>query len=112
MPRVERPERDAGPGTYVIWLEKAISNGIPQDRRVAISVLSQVAGALDYAHGKGIVDRDVKPANILMRPDGRVKITDFGIARISSQTVTKTGFSVGRGGAICSVLWRCASTGG
>jgi len=76
-------------------LEKALSNGIPQDRRVAISILSQVARALDYAHGEGIVHRDVKPANILVRPDGKAKITDFGIARISSQTVTKTGFSMG-----------------
>jgi serine/threonine-protein kinase len=76
-------------------LEKALSNGIPQDPRVSISILSQVADALDYAHGQGIVHRDVKPANILVRPDGKVKITDFGIARISSQTVTKTGFSMG-----------------
>jgi len=76
-------------------LEKALSNGKPQDRKVSISILSQVAGALDYAHGEGIVHRDVKPANILVRLDGKAKITDFGIARISSQTVTKTGFSMG-----------------
>jgi serine/threonine-protein kinase len=37
----------------------------------------------------------VKPANILVRRDGKVKLTDFGIARISSQTVTSTGFSMG-----------------
>lgn len=76
-------------------LEKALSNGIPQDRTLSASILSQVANALDYAHGKGIVHRDVKPANILVRRDGIVKLTDFGIARISSQTITKTGFSMG-----------------
>jgi TonB family protein len=76
-------------------LEKTLAEGQPRDRKMSISMLSQVAGALDYAHGEGIVHRDVKPANILVSPDGKAKITDFGIARISSQTVTKTGFSMG-----------------
>lgn len=76
-------------------LEKALSDGTPLDRNRSISILSQVADALDYAHGEGVVHRDVKPANILIRPDGKVKITDFGIARISCQTVTRTGFTMG-----------------
>jgi serine/threonine protein kinase len=54
-----------------------------------------MADALDYAHSEGIVHRDVKPANILVRPDGKAKITDFGIARIASQPVTRTGFTFG-----------------
>src|ERR1017187_6803437 len=76
-------------------LEKTLANGQPQDPKIAISIVAQVADALDYAHSEGIVHRDVKPANILVRPDGKVKITDFGIARIASQTVTKTGFTFG-----------------
>ncbi len=72
-----------------------LSNGQPLDQQTAVSILTQVADALDYAHSEGIVHRDVKPANILVRPDGKAKITDFGIARITSHTVTRTGFTLG-----------------
>jgi serine/threonine protein kinase len=76
-------------------LEKVLSAGRALERRTAISMLAQVADGLDYAHAEGVVHRDVKPANILVRPDGKVKITDFGISRIVSQTVTRTGFTMG-----------------
>ena len=76
-------------------LEKTLSDGQPQDPKTATSIIAQVADALDYAHSEGIVHRDVKPANILVRPDGKAKITDFGIARIESHTVTRTGFTFG-----------------
>ena len=76
-------------------LEKILSNGRPLEPQAASSILSQVADALDYAHTEGIVHRDVKPANILVRPEGMVKLTDFGIARIASQTITQTGLTLG-----------------
>src|SRR5579872_1170019 len=61
-----------------------------------MSILRQTAAALDYAHGKGIVHRDIKPANIMIASDGAVKITDFGIAKVTtSQQYTQTGTILG-----------------
>jgi len=60
-----------------------------------IEVLSQVADALDYAHSRGVIHRDIKPANILITPENRVKITDFGIARIESSNLTMEGQLLG-----------------
>jgi serine/threonine protein kinase len=58
-------------------------------------IIAQVAEAIDYAHRKGIIHRDLKPANIIITTDGKVKIMDFGIAKIASSNLTTTGQFLG-----------------
>lgn len=64
-------------GSLSTLIEKDGPLALPQ----AITYLEQVAAALDYAHARGIVHRDVKPSNMLLHPDGRILLADFGIAR-------------------------------
>jgi hypothetical protein len=67
---------------------------LPTQRVVAIG--AAVAAALQAAHAAGITHRDVKPGNVLMAHDGRIKLTDFGIARNpADQTLTATGLMLG-----------------
>jgi serine/threonine-protein kinase len=67
---------------------------LPVDQ--VLDIVAQVAQGLAYAHEYGIVHRDVKPSNIMLVRDGHVKITDFGIARMTSSSVrTQTGMVLG-----------------
>jgi serine/threonine-protein kinase len=61
-----------------------------------LSMIAQTARALSVAHSQGLVHRDIKPGNLLITPDGRVKVTDFGIARLADQVpLTQTGQVMG-----------------
>ena len=78
-------------------LEKLLASNAGKDPSWGLDILAQIGVALDYAHKSNVVHRDIKPANILIRDDGRVKIADFGIAKItaSSSTMTSTGVMLG-----------------
>ncbi len=76
-------------------LKQRISHHTDLDK--PLTIIKQIAGALGYAHARGFIHRDVKPANILFKEDGTAILTDFGIAKsLSSQTqLTQAGFTVG-----------------
>jgi len=76
-------------------LESLINAGMMFSLQDVASIGNQVAQALDYAHQNGIVHRDIKPANVMLTGTGLVKVADFGIARITETSVTRTGLAVG-----------------
>ena len=96
-------DRGQAEGTYYIAMEYLdgrtlkellIRNG-PTPPAIAIDYARQILGALAFAHRNGIVHRDIKPHNIIVRQDGRLKVTDFGIARSGASQMTEAGSIVG-----------------
>ena len=76
-------------------LQKAVRTGPPLTLEQKVVIVLQVLGGLAHAHQAGIVHRDIKPANIFLNADGTAKLMDFGVARLTTASMTGTGNIVG-----------------
>jgi outer membrane protein assembly factor BamB/predicted Ser/Thr protein kinase len=83
-------ETDGQPFIALEWIEgsslrELLTRDGPWPPARALSVLEQLAAALDYAHARNIVHRDLKPANVMVGPNGQVTLVDFGLARLANE---------------------------
>src|ERR687887_376949 len=96
-------DRGEAEGTYYIAMEyldgrslkELISTRGPAPIHVAVDYARQILAALRIAHRQGVVHRDIKPHNVLVDGEGRVKVTDFGIARAGPSQMTEEGSIIG-----------------
>ena len=65
------------------------------DLKEVVRIMTEILDALDHAHRNKVVHRDIKPANIMITDNGRVKVADFGVAKIESSMLTQVGTKVG-----------------
>src|SRR6266568_4693354 len=92
-------DRGEAEGTYYIAMEYLDGRSLkelivqrgPAPITVSVEYARQILSALRFAHRHGIVHRDIKPHNVLVDAEGRVKVTDFGIARAGASQMTETG---------------------
>jgi beta-lactam-binding protein with PASTA domain len=96
-------DRGEAEGTYYIAMEyldgrtlkELIVGRGPAPIKTTIEYARQVLAAIGHAHRNGIVHRDIKPHNVVVDPDGRLKVTDFGIARSGASQMTEVGSIIG-----------------
>src|SRR5438132_7819569 len=96
-------DRGDAEGTYYIAMEYLDGRSLkelivargPAPVNVAIDYARQILAAISFAHRHGIVHRDIKPHNVLVDAEGRLKVTDFGIARAGASQMTEAGSIIG-----------------
>src|SRR5438477_822079 len=77
-------------------LKELITRSAPLPIDQAVSIAAQILAGLEYAHRNGLIHRDIKPQNVLITPEGGVKVTDFGIAKsVSDLGLTEAGLALG-----------------
>jgi len=76
-------------------LKAALAGGRRFEVIEIFEIMKQLLAALDYSHKQGVVHRDIKPANVMIMPGLKVKVMDFGIARLESSSLTRTGTAIG-----------------
>jgi serine/threonine-protein kinase len=76
-------------------LTNLLGRGVKLPLEQQVEIMMRVSEGLAFAHSRGIIHRDVKPANLFVTADGQVKILDFGVARIASSKLTRSGLLVG-----------------
>ena len=86
-------------------LREYMTRGASFDEHDSVSIMAQLLDALQFAHEHSVWHRDIKPANIMVMSNGRIKLTDFGIARIESTDFTKTNVIMGTPGYIAPELY-------
>src|SRR3954465_4344487 len=96
-------DRGEAEGTYYIAMEYLDGRSLkelivgrgPAPIKTAIDYARQTLAAVGFAHRQGIVHRDIKPHNVIVNPEGRLKVTDFGIARSGASQMTEAGSIIG-----------------
>ncbi len=96
----ELGDRDGAPYLVMEFLEGESLDKIVASQRqlpltMMLSIVSQVCIGLHYAHRRNIIHRDIKPGNVVLLPDGSIKLVDFGIAKYGNDRQTRTGMVIG-----------------